>query len=331
MMSKTAVAASREKRECLHPQSHAPLQAGACPGHHDHDHGHSHHHHHHDHAHRPEQRRALRVCLLLTVGMMAIEFAAGWMSGSLMLTSDAVHMLSHVAALGVSLMALSLAGRKCGDRLPYGLYRLEVLAAMLNGLGLAGFSAWIVYEGIDRLRHPVDISGRELLIVATIGLIVNAATAVILFRAGMEDLNTRGAWLHMLADGISSVFVVLGAIVVVFTGWRAIDPLLSILVALLVGKWAFDLLRDASMILLERKPDHIDLRELEACLLREFPEIRDVHDLHVWEITSHYLCFSAHVVLDDVKLSDTQRLRAALADELRKRFGIGHAVIQFEC
>lgn len=263
--------------------------------------------------------------------MMVIEFVAGWMSGSLMLAGDALHMLSHVAALGISLMAIKLANRQCGDHLPYGLYRLEVLAALLNGLGLAAFSMWIVYEGIERLWNPVHISGHELVVVATLGLIVNVLTAVILFRAGMEDLNTKSAWLHMLADGASSVVVVLGAVVIVFTGWRAIDPLLSILVALVVGKWSWNLLHEALMILLERKPVHINLTELETHLLHAFPEIRDIHDLHVWEITSHYFCLSAHIVLDDMKLSDTQQVRAAVAEDLRKHFGIGHAVLQFEC
>ncbi len=331
-MSKTAVALRREKRDCPHPQSHAPITPETCNGHHDHDHHHNHHdHHHHAQIHRPQQQRALWICLALTLVMMVIEFIAGWMSGSLMLAGDALHMLSHVAALGISLMAFKLANRPCGDHLPYGLYRLEVLAALLNGLGLAAFSMWIVYEGIDRLLNPVSISGHELVVVATLGLIVNALTAIILFRAGMEDLNTKSAWLHMLADGASSVVVVLGAVLIVFTGWRAIDPLLSILVALVVSKWSWNLLRDAFMILLERKPDHINLTELEAHLLNRFPEIRDIHDLHVWEITSHYFCLSAHIVLEDMKLSDTQRLRAAVAEDLQKHFGIGHAVIQFEC
>lgn len=326
-MSQIAVALKREKQNCPHPQSHAPIVPQTCHSHHEHKHEH----HHHAQIHRPQQQRALWVCLALTLAMMVIEFIAGWMSGSLMLASDAVHMLSHVAALGISLMAIKLANRQCGDHLPYGLYRLEVLAALLNGLGLAAFSMWIVYEGIERLFNPVHISGHELVVMATLGLIVNVVTAVILFRAGMEDLNTKSAWLHMLADGASSVVVVLGAVVIVFTGWRAIDPLLSILVALVVGKWSWNLLREALMILLERKPDHINLTELETHLLRAFPEIRDIHDLHVWEITSHYFCLSAHIVLDDMKLSDTQQVRAAVAEDLRKHFGIGHAVIQFEC
>jgi cobalt-zinc-cadmium efflux system protein len=330
-MSNAATALNREKRDCPHPQLHAPIPSE--PRHHSNRHEHlsGGHHHHHSCSHRPRQQRALWLCLILTLVMMVIEVAAGWISGSLMLTSDAAHMLSHFAALSISLMAIKLAHKQCSDDLPYGLYRLEVLAALLNGLGLAGFSLWIIYEGIDRLLRPVAISGHELLVVAVLGLAVNVVTALILFRSGLEDLNTKGAWLHMLADGVSSVVVVIGAVLIVFTGWWAIDPLLSILVAIVVGKWSWGLLRDAVGILLERKPHHIRLEELERHLLLEFPDIRDIHDVHVWEITSHYICLSAHVILADVKLSETQHIRAAVAECLRQRFGIGHSVIQFEC
>jgi cobalt-zinc-cadmium efflux system protein len=330
-MSNAVTALNREKRDCPHPHLHAPLPSE----HHHHGKHHKHtggdHHDHHSRSHRPRQQRALWLCLILTSMMMIIEFAVGWISGSLLLTSDAAHMLSHFAALGISLMAIKLAHKQCSHDLPYGLYRLEVLAALLNGLGLAGFSLWIIYEGIDRLLNPVAVSGHELLVVAVAGLAVNVVTALILFRSGLEDLNTKGAWLHMLADGMSSVVVVIGAVVIVFTGWRAIDPLLSILVAAVVGRWSWGLLRDSVVILLERKPDHISLEELERHLLREFPEIRDIHDVHVWEITSHYICMSAHVILADVKLSETQQIRIAVTEHLRQRFGIGHAVIQFEC
>jgi cobalt-zinc-cadmium efflux system protein len=228
-------------------------------------------------------------------------------------------------------MAIMLARRQLGDHLPFGLYRVEVLAAVVNGLSLAGFSLWIIYEAVTRLLHPVNVSSRELIVVAALGLIVNTVTAVILFRAGYEDLNTKGAMLHMLADGFSSVVIVAGAIVMAYTGWAFIDPVLSIVVSLIVAKWSWGLLRESSLILLERKPDHVNLAEIECELLVEFIEIKDIHDLHVWEITTHFLCFSAHIVLDDVRLSETQRVRAAVIEYLRRRFGIAHAVIQFEC
>jgi cobalt-zinc-cadmium efflux system protein len=321
--------------DCCHPKTHAPISAGQSYGHHHHDGHHDDHHHDFNYyslaAHRPRQRRALLISIVLTGLMMVIEFAAGWMTGSLMLTSDAVHMLSHAAALGVSLMAIMLARRQLGDHLPFGLYRVEVLAALVNGLSLAGLSLWIIYEAVTRLLRPINVSSRELIVVAALGLAVNAVTAIILFRAGYEDLNTRGALLHMLADGFSSVVIVAGAIVMAYTGWVFIDPILSIVVSLIIGKWSWGLLRDSSLILLERKPDHVNLAEIERELLGEFLEIRDVHDLHVWEITTHFLCLSAHIVLDDLRLSETRRVRAAVIEYLRRRFGIAHAVIQFEC
>jgi cobalt-zinc-cadmium efflux system protein len=326
---------NRPALDCCHPKTHAPISAGQSHDHHRHN-GHHDDHHNDDHyhslaAHRPRQRRALLISIILTALMMVVEFAAGWMTGSLMLTSDAVHMLSHAAALGISLMAIMLARRQLGDHLPFGLYRVEVLAALVNGLSLAGLSLWIIYEAVTRLLHPVDVSSRELIVIAALGLTVNAVTAIILFRAGYEDLNTRGALLHMLADGFYSVVIVAGAIVMAYTGWVFIDPVLSIVVSLIIGKWSWGLLRDSSLILLERKPDHVNLAEIERELLDEFLEIREVHDLHVWEITTHFLCLSAHIVLDDLRLSETQRVRAAVIERLRRRFGIAHAVIQFEC
>lgn len=263
--------------------------------------------------------------------MMGVELVAGWWTGSLLLISDGVHMLSHVIALGISLLAFHLAARPCSDQLPFGLYRIEVLAALVNGLGLVCLCFWILHEGIERLFHPVPISSVELLVVAVAGLLVNAITIVLLWRAGVEDLNTRGAWLHLLADGISSIFVVMGGVVLHLSGWRAIDPLLSMMVALFVGKWAWDLIREATTILLERKPVEIDLRRLETRLREVFPDVHQVHDLHVWEITSHYICLSMHCVLDDLRLSETTPLQRQMAFFLRHEFGIGHTVIQFEC
>jgi len=185
---------------------------------------------HHAHAfsvHRPHQRRALLLCVLLTAAMMLVEFIAGWATGSLMLMSDAIHMLSHATALGISFLAIVLARRTPSEELPFGLCRIEILAALLNGVGLAGFSLWIMYEGALRMLHPVAILGPAMTAVALIGLAVNLATAVILRRSGLEDLNTKSAFLHMLADTFSSVATVVGGLVLSFTDWVLIDPLLS--------------------------------------------------------------------------------------------------------
>lgn len=299
--------------------------------HHSHAHGKHEHHTHEIHVHRPQQRRALLICVVLTAVMMVVEFVAGYLTGSLMLVSDAIHMLSHATALGVSLLAVVLAQKKTNDHLPFGLYRVEILAALFNGIGLAGFSIWIVYEGILRTLNPVDILGPELTAVALIGLAVNLTTAVILQKAGLEDLNTKSAFLHMLADTFSSVAIVIGGVIISFTNWVIVDPILSMVVAVLVARWSWSLLRDSVLILLERKPDNVSISKIQTELKAEFPTIKDIHDLHIWEITSQFVCLTAHIVLDDMKLSETQRIRSSIIEHLEHHFGIAHAVIQVEC
>lgn len=309
---------------CLH--EHKPL----LDSHHSHDHD-EHHHHHQVDVHRPQQRRALLICVGLTTLMMIIEFAAGWFTGSLMLISDAIHMLSHAVALGTSFLAILLAHRRVSSRFSFKLYRIEILAALFNGIGLAGFSIWIVYEGVHRILQPVSILGSELTVVALVGLAVNLTTALILQRAGLEDLNTKSAFLHMLADTFSSIAIVIGGIAIYFTNWVIIDPILSIVVAGIVAKWSWGLLRDSTRILLERSPDGISPKEIETKLITDVPDIKDVHDIHVWEITSQFICLSAHVVLDNMMLDETHEIRYRVEEILQHHFGVGHMVIQFEC
>jgi len=282
-------------------------------------------------VHRPHQRRALFFCVLLTAMMMVSEFVAGLLTGSLMLISDAIHMLSHATALGISLLALLLAQRSTGDELPFGLYRVEILAALLNGIGLAGFSLWIMYEAVLRILHPVAILGPAMTAVALIGLAVNLATAVILGKSGLEDLNTKSAFLHMLADTFSSVAIVVGGLMISLTDWIIIDPLLSLVVAGVVVRWSWELLRDSTLVLLERAPDHLCWQDVREKLLQEFTEIKNLHDLHVWEITSQLTCLSAHLVLDDMRLSEAHHLQVRVAEYLQHQFGIGHVVLQLEC
>jgi cobalt-zinc-cadmium efflux system protein len=263
--------------------------------------------------------------------MMVVEFAAGLFTGSLMLISDSIHMLSHAMALGISFLAIVIAQRKTGDELPFGLYRIEILAALLNGVGLAGFSIWIVYEAALRILHPVPILGPTMTAVALVGLGVNLMTAVILIKSGVEDLNTKSAFLHMLADTFSSAAIVLGGITISLTNWVLVDPILSVVVAAVVAKWSWGLLRDSVLILLERKPNHLSLREIQEKLMRDFPEIKNVHDPHLWEITSQFVCLSAHLVLEDMKLSETYDIRSKVAEQLMQQFGIRHVVLQMEC
>jgi len=262
--------------------------------------------------------------------MMVVETVGGFLFGSLMLISDAIHMLSHAAALGVSLLAVWIANRPTSSRLSFGLYRVEILAAFVNGIGLAAFSLWIVYEGIHRILEPVAVQGPEMTAIAVAGLAVNLTTAFILGRAGLEDLNTRSAFLHMLADTFSSVAIVIGGVVISFTGWNLVDPILSIVVAGFVARWSWGLLRDSTLILLEARPNIVDTGALDRALRERFPDVRDVHDLHVWEITSQYVCLTAHLVIDDTSLRDTARLRTEICKFLRQEHAIAHAVLQFE-
>ena len=192
--------------------------------------------------------------MALTVVMCAAEFAAGLWTGSLMLLSDAVHMLSHAVSLAVSYLAIWMAARPRSARSNYGLHRAEILGSLVNGLGLFALSGWIVWESIERFQSPTPILGREMIAVAVLGLLVNAGTAWILARSGAEDLNTRSALLHMLGDLLSSVVIVLGGVALVFTDWTWLDPLLSMLVALVIVVWAFGLVRESTSVLLERAP-----------------------------------------------------------------------------
>jgi cobalt-zinc-cadmium efflux system protein len=267
--------------------------------------------------------------MVLTIVTMVAELVGGAWTGSLMLLSDAVHMLSHAVSLGISYLAIWMATRPRTARSHYGLYRSEILASLLNGLGLLALSGIIVYESIERLQDPVSIRGVEMIAVAAVGLVVNVITAWILARSGAEDLNTRSAFLHMLGDLFSSAAIVVGGIVLIGTGWFWLDPLLSMLIALVILWWAVGLLRSSCSILLERAPEGVEPDEVLAAMHAE-PGVKEVHDLHVWEITSGYICLTAHVVVEDRRVSETHDLRDALCHCLWTRFRVAHVTLQLE-
>lgn len=294
--------------------------------------------HHHDHGseaasylHRPKARKRLLWAMILTGSMMVVEGIGGVLSGSLALLSDAGHMLSHFFALGTSFLAIFIASKKVSNRFSFGLYRAEVLSALLNGATLLLIVIYIVYESYQRFMDPRPIATGSMFWIALIGLIVNLATALILHDVEKGDINVRGAFFHMLADTASSFGVVGGAVVIYFTHWLWMDPLLSLLIALVITVWSWNLLGDSILVLLESTPRHIDAGEVISALKKQFHQIQAVHDLHIWEVTSHMYSLTAHVIVaHSLRLSDCERLRGDINHILDERFHITHTNIQFE-
>jgi cobalt-zinc-cadmium efflux system protein len=283
------------------------------------------------HEHRPVSRRRLLVSMALTGSMMIVELVGGILSGSLALVSDAGHMFTHFFALGVSYFAIRIAMRPVAPERTFGWFRAEIIAALVNGIFLAAATAYIAYESVVRLFEPVPIAGVEMLAIAALGLAVNLVSAGLLWGISRGDLNVRSAFFHMLGDTLSSVGVVIGAVVIIMTGLVAIDPALSLLIAAVIGVWSYRLLAQSVRILMEAVPHGVDPEDLERSLAAADPRIRGVHDLHVWEITSGMRAMTAIVALDPaVRVGETTDLLARLRHIAEERFAIGHAIIQFE-
>lgn len=283
------------------------------------------------HGHRQPERRRLVAALALTGAMMIVEFVGGIFSNSLALISDAGHMATHFVALSVTFFAIVIAARPAPVERSYGFYRMEILAAFTNGLMLLAAALYILYESALRLIEPKPIATTEMLLVALAGLAVNVATVLILLGVGKHDLNVRSAFLHLIGDTLSSVGVVGGAVLIRYTGWLRIDPALSALIALLIGAWSLRLLRDSANVLLESTPRHVNLAELSAALANASPEVRQVHDVHVWEITSGLYAMTAHVNVDSgLTVQQLGEVRQRLDACCREKFRIGHSIFQFE-
>jgi cobalt-zinc-cadmium efflux system protein len=263
--------------------------------------------------------------MALTGSTMAVEVIGGLFTGSLALLSDAGHMLTHFFALMVSLLAIKLATMPTRPTRSFGLYRIEVLAALLNGLTLLFITGYIFYEAGGRLLHPSPVKELPMFVVAIVGLAVNLASAFILLGVGQADLNVRSAFLHMVGDTASSVGIVAGAIIIYFTGWYIIDPLLSLLIAAVILVWSWNLLSDSVNILLETAPKHVNIDEVISEIRKSAPEVSDVHDIHIWEITSQMYSMTAHLVFrDDCSLSECAKVFHRLNGPLLHKFQISH-------
>lgn len=266
--------------------------------------------------------------MLLTGGFMAVEVAGGLLAGSLALLADAGHMLTDTAALGFAWLAFRLARRPPDAHRSYGYHRLQILAAFLNGIVLIAVVVWIVFEAVQRLNEPVEILGGLMLVVAVVGLLVNLIAFAILHAGNRDNLNVRGALTHVLGDLLGSLAAIVAAVVILATGWMPIDPLLSILVALLILRSAWALVRQSTHVLLEGTPAEIDVPRLKAELVESIADVDDVHHVHVWTLTSGkpVMTLHAHIRED----ADGQAALRAIHAICRERFGVSHVTVQIE-
>jgi cobalt-zinc-cadmium efflux system protein len=283
--------------------------------------------HGHEHDVRAGSARALGLALTLTAGYTVVEVVAGVLTGSLALLADAAHMLSDNVSIALALFAVWLARRPATPERTYGFKRAEVLAALVNGLTLVALSIWIFYEAIRRLDDPSDVLGGWMLVVGLVGIGVNLAAGAILRRSGAESLNVDAAFRHVLADLLGSVGVVVAAAIILATGWLEADPVVSILIAVLVLASSWSILRDSTSILLEAAPKGMDTRAVGERLARA-PGVVEVHDLHIWTITSGFPALSAHVLVG--RGEDCHGRRRELEQLLRREFEIEHTTLQVD-
>jgi cobalt-zinc-cadmium efflux system protein len=285
----------------------------------------------HDHAHHHHaaeaSRARLTAALVLILGFMAVEVVAGILADSLALLSDAAHMLTDAGAIALALVAARLAQRPARGGFTFGLGRAEILSALVNGVTLVALAAVILVEGIQRLVDPPTVEGAPVLVVALVGVVVNVVATGVLAGADRSSLNVEGAFQHVLTDLFAFIATAIAGVVILTTGFGRADGIAALLVAALMLRSGWGLLRESGRVLLEASPRGVDPNEVGRALASE-PHVVEVHDLHVWEVTSGMPSLSAHVTVGAG--CDVQTHRRKLADLLSERFGIEHTTLQVE-
>ena len=295
-------------------------------------------HHHHDHerdegqshAHKANEKnlRRVMVALVLTGAFMIVEVVGGIISGSLALLADAGHMLTDTMALALAAMAFHVSKRPPDGNLTFGYQRFQILAAFVNGLSLLAIVGWILFEAIKRFINPNEILGETMLAVAAAGLVVNLISFAVLHSGDQDNLNIRGAALHVAGDLLGSVAAIVAALVIIYTGWTLIDPILSVAVAALILKSAWSLVKRSAHILLEGAPEWLDVRMMQDRIVAGVPGVCEIHHVHIWGLTPQELMLTMHMsVTGEGSQSDV--LRAA-KQFLKDEYGIGHATIEVD-
>ena len=275
-------------------------------------------------------KNGLIIALLITIVFFFIELIGGFASSSLALVSDAGHMLTDAMALGLALMAFLFSSRPATKERTFGFYRLEIISALFNGSLLILISLFIFYEAFKRFAHPAEIQTGLMLTIAVIGLFANAIPAIILYRKPGGNLNIRGAYLHLLADTASSIAVIAGGVIIYFTNFYVIDPILSVFIGILILKGALDLVYQSINILIESTPSGISIDEVASAIMN-VKGVQSIHDLHVWAITSGLNAISAHVIIKDVETERASALLKEINGMLKDRYNISHSTFQTEC
>jgi cobalt-zinc-cadmium efflux system protein len=296
----------------------------------------------HGHSHSPAKqifeyrsvdKKKLTISLAITAVVMIVEVVGGILSRSIALVSDAGHMFTHAFAITISLVAIMIAARPPCHHRTFGLYRAEILAAFINGLFLFAVAGLIIYEAIERIISPEDVLALDMLVIALIGLIVNAVSIIILHGSHKRNLNIKGVFYHMIADAASSVGIVVAAVIIYYTNWNIIDPLVSIGISVVIVFWAFGILKESAKILLEMAPTGLDVEMIIKDLKQRFPQIKQLEHAHLWTITADMLVFSAHMLLhDEGQAAAKQNLLIAEINEyLHEKYHIIESTIQTMC
>lgn len=287
----------------------------------------------HKHDHGPgavdaNNERRMGLAALITGSFMLVEVAGGIVAGSLALLADAGHMLTDFASLALAWFGFRLSRRPADWKRTYGFDRFQILVAFANGLALFAIAAWIVYEGIERLTTTPEVSGGIMVVIATLGLAVNLVALWLLQGADRENLNVRGAAIHVLGDLLGSVAALAAGAVILFTGWTPIDPLLSLLVAAIIVRSGWRVVADAGHILLEGAPPGLDTRAIGPDLASNIKGVEEVHHVHVWSITQSRRMVTLHALICDTE--DSDRIVRDIKARLKERFGLDHATVEIE-
>ena len=314
----------KDKNHHHHEHHHHDYHHGESCSHddHEHEHGHS-----HSHDHRGTDKKVLKWALSITLVTMFLEFFYGFLSNSLALISDAIHMFTHSFALIISLVAIIIASKKALLSKTFGFYRTEVLAAFVNGITIILSIVWIVYEAVLRFFNPQIIDIKTAMIVAIIGLVINIITGFILMQGDKDNINLKSAFVHMLSDALSSVAIIIGYVVIYFTQWYFIDIILAVIVACVIAKWAIDILKSSVNTLMESSP--LNITEVKE-FIEKHKEVLELHDVHIWEITQDMYNMTAHVKINKKSLENYEQLLHEINHELKDKYKIVHTTFQFE-